>query len=207
MTELGASDHRVRHTRVGRGSCGGCLRVRSSCRRAPPAAATLHPCCCGSGPTTDAPQPPPHSSTSAHQSCAAHQSPHVSQENANVSQQCQTSRMFNCQPSPIESRISMLSRIRQFKISSCRKGRVTWLMPSDHWHAWPPRTYLSTKNRSAATTLSSAVSDRYAAGPRSFGATLWNPGVKTENTAKKWRKNEQKWARYGLRKRVRAAVL
>ena len=21
------------------------------------------------------------------------------------------------------------------------KSRVTWLMPSDHWHAWPPRTY------------------------------------------------------------------
>ena len=33
------------------------------------------------------------------------------------------------------------------------------------------------------------------------------PGAKTEKTAKKWRKNEQKWARYGLRKRVRAAVL
>ena len=44
-------------------------------------------------------------------------------------------------PSPNESRISMLSCIRQFKNSSCRKGRVTWLMPSDHWHAWPPRTY------------------------------------------------------------------
>ena len=67
--------------------------------------------------------------------------------------------------------------------------------------------YLSTKNRSAATTLSSAVFNRYAAGPRSLAATFWNPGVTTEKTAKKWRKNEQKWARYGLRKRVRAAVL
>ena len=27
------------------------------------------------------------------------QSPHVSQENANVSHQCQTSQVFNCQPS------------------------------------------------------------------------------------------------------------
>eukprot|EP01045_Picozoa_sp_COSAG04_P030772 COSAG04_NODE_5463_length_1609_cov_9.307377_1_plen_85_part_10 len=62
--------------------------------------------------------------------------------------------------------------------------------------------YLSTKNRSAATTLSPAVSDRYGAGPRSFGATLRIPGVETEKTAKKWRKNEQKRARYGLRKRV-----
>ena len=58
--------------------------------------------------------------------------------------------------------------------------------------------YLSIKNRSAATTLSPAVSDRYGAGPRSFGATFWIPGVKTERTAKKRRKNEQKWARYGL---------
>ena len=44
-------------------------------------------------------------------------------------------------------------------------------------------------------------------GPRSFGATFWNPGVKTEKTAKKREKTGQKWARYGLRKRVRAAVL
>ena len=67
--------------------------------------------------------------------------------------------------------------------------------------------YLSIKNRSAATTLPPAVSDRCAAGPRSFGGTFWNPGVKTERTAKKRRKHEQKWARYGLRKRVWAAVL
>ena len=69
------------------------------------------------------------------------------------------------------------------------------------------RLYLSTKNRSAATTLPPAVLDRYAAGPGSFGAPLRIPGVKTERTAKKRRKDEQKWARYGLRKRVRAAVL
>ena len=56
---------------------------------------------------------------------------------------------------------------------------------------------------SAATTLSPAVSDRC---PRSFGATFWILGVKTERTAKRRRKNEQ-WARYGLRQRVRAAVL
>ena len=68
-------------------------------------------------------------------------------------------------------------------------------------------TYLSIKNRSAATTLSSAVFDRYGTAPRSFGATFWNPGVKTEKTAKKREKTGQKWARYGLRKRVRAAVL
>ena len=67
--------------------------------------------------------------------------------------------------------------------------------------------YLSIKNWSAATTLSSAVSDRYGAGPRSFGATFWNPGVETEKTAKKRRKNEQKWARYSHLKRVRVADL
>ena len=60
--------------------------------------------------------------------------------------------------------------------------------------------YLSIKNRSAATTLSSAVFDRYGTAPRSFGATFWNPGVKTEKTAKKRRKTEQKWARNGLKK-------
>ena len=49
--------------------------------------------------------------------------------------------------------------------------------------------------------------DRYGTGPRSFGATFWIPGVKTEKTAKKRRKNEQKWARYGLTKRVRVADL
>ena len=52
-----------------------------------------------------------------------------------------------------------------------------------------------------------AVFGRYGTGPRSFGATFWNPGVKTEETAKKWRKNEQKWARNSLTKRVRAALL
>jgi len=67
--------------------------------------------------------------------------------------------------------------------------------------------YLSIKNRSAATTLCSAVSDRCGTAPRSFGATFWNPGVKTEKTAKKREKTGQKWARYGLRKRVRAALL
>ena len=61
--------------------------------------------------------------------------------------------------------------------------------------------YLSTKkNRSAATTLLAAVLDRYATGPRSSGATFWIPGVKTEKTAKKRRKNEQKWARYSLKR-------
>ena len=49
--------------------------------------------------------------------------------------------------------------------------------------------------------------DRCATDPLSFGATFWNPGVKTEKTAKKRRKNEQKWARYGLTKRVRVADL
>ena len=49
--------------------------------------------------------------------------------------------------------------------------------------------------------------DRCGTGPRSFGATFWNPGVKTEKTAKKRRKNEQKWARYGLTKRVWVADL
>ena len=49
--------------------------------------------------------------------------------------------------------------------------------------------------------------DRYGTGPRFFGATFWNPGVETEKTAKKRRKNEQKWARYGLTKRVRVADL
>ena len=48
---------------------------------------------------------------------------------------------------------------------------------------------------------------RYGTGPRSFGATFWNPGFKTEKTAKKREKTGQKWARYGLRKRVRVADL
>ena len=63
--------------------------------------------------------------------------------------------------------------------------------------------YLSTKNGSAATTLSSAVFDHYGTGT----GPLVSLGVKTERTAKKRRRSEQKWARYGLRKRVRAAVL
>ena len=61
--------------------------------------------------------------------------------------------------------------------------------------------------RTAATTLVAAVFGRYGTDPRSSSATFWNPGVKVEKPAKKRRKNEQKWARYGLRKRVRAAVL
>ena len=52
-----------------------------------------------------------------------------------------------------------------------------------------------------------AVLDRYGTGPGSFGATFRIPGVKTERTAKKRRKTELKWARYGLTKRVRAALL
>ena len=52
-----------------------------------------------------------------------------------------------------------------------------------------------------------AVSDPYGNGPLSFGATFWISGVKTERTAKNWRKNEQKWARCGLSKRVRVADL
>ena len=52
-----------------------------------------------------------------------------------------------------------------------------------------------------------AVLDRYGTGPLSFGATFWIPGAKTEKTAKKRRKNEQKWARYSHLKRVRVADL
>ena len=52
-----------------------------------------------------------------------------------------------------------------------------------------------------------AVFGRYGTTPRSFGATFWNPGFKTEKTAKKREKTGQKWARYGLRKRVRVADL
>ena len=52
-----------------------------------------------------------------------------------------------------------------------------------------------------------AVLDRYGTVPLSFGATFRIPRVKTERTAKKRRENEQKWARYGLRKRVRVADL
>ena len=52
-----------------------------------------------------------------------------------------------------------------------------------------------------------AVFGRYGTTPRSFGATFWNPGFKTEKTAKKREKTVQKWARYGLRKRVRVADL
>ena len=117
----------------------------------------------------------------------------------------------------------LLSRLARTK-SSVAVGAHCWEVEELGRHALPlqrrergdavalqypvilPAVYLSTKNRSAATTLSSAVLD-YSQPPRSFGATFWNPGVKTERTAKKRRKNEQRWARYGLRKRVRAAVL
>ena len=79
---------------------------------------------------------------------------------------------------------------------------VRWLIENRALDPYGPLLY-----RTAATTLLAAVLDRYAAGPGSFGAPLRIPGVKTEKTAKKRRKNEQTWARYGLRKRVRAAVL
>ena len=52
-----------------------------------------------------------------------------------------------------------------------------------------------------------AVLDRYGTVPLSFGATFRIPRVKTERTAKKRRKNEQKWARYSRLKRVRVADL
>ena len=52
-----------------------------------------------------------------------------------------------------------------------------------------------------------AVLDRYGTGPLSFGTTFRIPCVKTEKTAKKRRKNEQKWARYSHLKRVRVADL
>ena len=101
----------------------------------------------------------------------------------------------------------LLSRLARTK-SSVAVGAHCWEVEELGRHALPlqrrergdavalqypvilPAVYLSTKNRSAATTLSSAVFDRYAAGPRSFGTTFWNPGVKTEKTAKQWRKNE-----------------
>ena len=51
------------------------------------------------------------------------------------------------------------------------------------------------------------VLDRYGTAPRSFGATFWNPGFKTEKTAKKREKTGQKWARYSHLKRVRVADL
>ncbi len=57
--------------------------------------------------------------------------------------------------------------------------------------------YSQHKFRTAATTLLATVLDRYATNPLSPGATFWIPGVKTEIAAKKRRKNEQKWARYG----------
>ena len=69
------------------------------------------------------------------------------------------------------------------------------------------RAYSQHKFRTAATTLLAAVLDRYATDPLSSGATFWNPGVTAEIAAKKRRKNEQKWARYGRLKRVRAALL
>ena len=49
--------------------------------------------------------------------------------------------------------------------------------------------------------------DRCGTGPLSFGATFWIPGAKTERTAKKWRKDEQKWARNSHLKRVLVADL
>eukprot|EP01045_Picozoa_sp_COSAG04_P004237 COSAG04_NODE_181_length_21260_cov_200.681820_12_plen_98_part_00 len=67
--------------------------------------------------------------------------------------------------------------------------------------------YLSIKNWSAATTLSSAVFDRYATAPLSFGATFWNPGVKTEKTAKKTRKNGAKLGEIWPKKKSAPAVL
>ena len=66
-------------------------------------------------------------------------------------------------------------------------------------------TYLSIKNRSADHSFLGRfrlLRNR----PRSFGATFRISGAKTEKTAKERRKDEQKWARYGLRKRARAAV-
>ena len=57
--------------------------------------------------------------------------------------------------------------------------------------------YSQHKFRTAATTLLATVLDRCATDPLSPGATFWIPGVKTEIAAKKRRKNEQKWARYG----------
>ena len=64
------------------------------------------------------------------------------------------------------------------------------------------RVYLNRRGR-----LFSTVSRPFRTVFRGLAATLRIPGVKTEKTAKKRRKTEQKWARYGLRKRVRAAVL
>ena len=78
----------------------------------------------------------------------------------------------------------------------------------EEWQRVAAFEYGSLLKRTVATTLVAAVLDRYATGPRSFGATFWIPGAKTQRTAKKWRKNEpKKWARYGLLKRVRAALL
>ena len=76
-----------------------------------------------------------------------------------------------------------------------------------HRHADEVVVYSQHKFRTAATALLAAALDRYATDPLSSGATFWNPGVKTEKAAKKRRKNEQKWARYGRLKRVRAALL
>ena len=49
--------------------------------------------------------------------------------------------------------------------------------------------------------------DRYATGPRSFGAACWIPGVKTDKTAKTRGKKSPKRARYSHLKRVRVADL
>ena len=72
----------------------------------------------------------------------------------------------------------------------------------EEWQRVAAFEYGSLLKRTVATTLVAAVLDRYATGPLSFGATSWIHGAKTERTAKKRRKNEQKWARYGLTKRV-----
>ena len=76
-----------------------------------------------------------------------------------------------------------------------------------HRHADEVVVYSQHKFRAAATALLAAALDRYATDPLSSGATFWNPGVTAEIAAKKRRKNEQKWARYGRLKRVRAALL
>ena len=66
---------------------------------------------------------------------------------------------------------------------------------------------IARNRKRAATTLVEAGVDRCATVPGSFIAALWIPGAKTEKVAKKWRKNERKWARYSRSKRVRAALL
>ena len=77
----------------------------------------------------------------------------------------------------------------------------------EEWQRVAAFEYGSLLKRTAATTLLAAVFGRCGTAFRSFGATFWNPGFKTEKTAKKREKTGQKWARYGLRKRVRVADL